>query len=809
LSNKNIEIILKSSDGSIVQPSIPTLQQTVIKTYDVELMESLSTEVDSLSSNVIVLQNNVSSLSTELDTITSSQDPFPIYYNQARADEKYFKLSDSVYKADLVNGLVPASQLPSFVDDVVEFATASNFPATGETGKIYVAIDTNNTYRWSGSTYVEIQASPGSTDEVAEGSVNLYYTQTRADSRISAAIGNTVQPYNQYLSGATQLGQSIISAVNHAALMSAISLTAPDIPAISYNSLSDKPVLASVAISGSYTDLSNKPTIADSRIPGTSVVGRLVKFSDLLGGMTQTSGLFEDASGNVGIGTTSPGEALDVNGNIKVSGSYLDAPEIRLGSAAYRRIGYVSGSGPYLGYNIVYNTGFKHNSVGAVAGLAFVNGGSIQFYTEGTAAANAAAVEVARFTPGGSLGIGYGDPAARLGVKGSTSDNTTAALDVLNSSGTHLIYARNDGYVGIGSGTSPDSYLHVGYGLTAGLRIGYAGGSQNYYDADTHTIRNGAGSAWVTINGGNVGIGTTNPAYKLDIGSAIGFTPGSAGVVSYIRSFGSSPLAVGTLNSVDLSLMTSNATRVTVNGSTGNVGIGTTSPLRALDICLGGTAYGIGGYAGQTAAVFRNTTNSATNSRISITAGNVGASLIDFGDTDNDQGGIQYQHNGDFMSLLAAGAERVRITSTGVSIGTAITPAALLDIGSSSSTTGLAVGKSVNISTTVLIRGTTAQITSETNCNVVFAAPGSGSFYVQVNGANCLAIRSTGYVGIGTVSPTGILDVNGSIFRLRTSSTPASSGAAGNAGEICWDNNYIYVCTATNTWKRTALTGGW
>jgi hypothetical protein len=53
-------------------------------------------------------------------------------------------------------GKVPAAQLPSYVDDVLEFAAQANFPATGETGKIYVAKDTNKTYRWSGSTYVYI-----------------------------------------------------------------------------------------------------------------------------------------------------------------------------------------------------------------------------------------------------------------------------------------------------------------------------------------------------------------------------------------------------------------------------------------------------------------------------------------------------------------------------------------------------------------------------------------------------------------------------------------------------------------------------
>lgn len=68
-----------------------------------------------------------------------------------------------------------------------------------------------------------------------------------------------------------------------------------------------------------------------------------------------------------------------------------------------------------------------------------------------------------------------------------------------------------------------------------------------------------------------------------------------------------------------------------------------------------------------------------------------------------------------------------------------------------------------------------------------------------------VAVLSTGEVGIATTSPSAFLDVNSNTIRLRTARTPASATAAGNAGDICWDANYIYVCTATNTWKRVAI----
>lgn len=62
------------------------------------------------------------------------------------------------------SGLVNSSQLPSYVDDVVEYATLSNFPGTGETGKIYVDVSTIKIYRWSGSVYIEISPTAGNSD---------------------------------------------------------------------------------------------------------------------------------------------------------------------------------------------------------------------------------------------------------------------------------------------------------------------------------------------------------------------------------------------------------------------------------------------------------------------------------------------------------------------------------------------------------------------------------------------------------------------------------------------------------------------
>lgn len=92
------------------------------------------------------------------------------------------------------NALIPASQLPSYVDDVIEVATKAALPATGESGKIYIVLadesrsNTLSQYRWGGSAYSRIVSAPGSTDEVAEGATNKYFSEARVLASILAGF---------------------------------------------------------------------------------------------------------------------------------------------------------------------------------------------------------------------------------------------------------------------------------------------------------------------------------------------------------------------------------------------------------------------------------------------------------------------------------------------------------------------------------------------------------------------------------------------------------------------------------------------
>lgn len=113
--------------------------------------------------------------------------------------------------AELVNGTVPIAQLPSYVDDVIESANFSALPVTGEAGKIYVTLDDNLTYRWSGSAYAEISKSLalGETSATAyrgdRGAIAYNHSQTTHDKAfVGLANVDNTSDLDKPISNATQ-----------------------------------------------------------------------------------------------------------------------------------------------------------------------------------------------------------------------------------------------------------------------------------------------------------------------------------------------------------------------------------------------------------------------------------------------------------------------------------------------------------------------------------------------------------------------------------------------------------------------------
>ncbi len=97
-----------------------------------------------------------------------------------------------------------------------------------------------------------------------------------------------------------------------------------------------------------------------------------------------------------------------------------------------------------------------------------------------------------------------------------------------------------------------------------------------------------------------------------------------------------------------------------------------------------------------------------------------------------------------------------------------------------------------------------ADTTPDANLEVV------NDFYVsstnaEVDNGNLFRVQSDGKVGIGATLPTEKLDIDSDAIRIRSSQTPASATTTCDAGTIAWDSTYIYICVATDTWKKAEM----
>lgn len=148
------------------------------------------------------------------------------YYTKVQMDSSLGLLQPTAGRG-AVNGYaplgadakIPSAYLPSYVDDVLEYANLAAFPITGETGKIYIALDTNRSYRWSGSTYTQIIS--GAVDSVngytgvitlAKSDLGLGNVNNTADSAKSVASANTLVTGRTFTIGST--GKSFNGSAN-------------------------------------------------------------------------------------------------------------------------------------------------------------------------------------------------------------------------------------------------------------------------------------------------------------------------------------------------------------------------------------------------------------------------------------------------------------------------------------------------------------------------------------------------------------------------------------------------------------------
>ena len=132
----------------------------------------LDSDVESLTTDVGMLETDMTTVKSAVTTIQDDYVPKTRKVNGkslsaditlSASDVKAIPISQKGTSNGVAeldgNGLVPSSQLPSYVDDVLEYDTKTDFPTNGESGKIYIATDTNLQYRWTGTQYAEISSS--------------------------------------------------------------------------------------------------------------------------------------------------------------------------------------------------------------------------------------------------------------------------------------------------------------------------------------------------------------------------------------------------------------------------------------------------------------------------------------------------------------------------------------------------------------------------------------------------------------------------------------------------------------------------
>ena len=172
------------------------------------------------------------------------------------------------------NGKVPSSQLPSYVDDVLEYANKASFPATGETGKIYVDLATNLTYRWSGTAYVEISPSLA----LGETSSTAY----RGDYGAAAYAHGVTNKGSAYTSGLYKITTNSEGHVTNAIAVEKSDITGLGIPGSDTNTTytfeGGTNKFTVTPSSGSATDVTITPSITNN-VTGSGTSGYIAKFN--------------------------------------------------------------------------------------------------------------------------------------------------------------------------------------------------------------------------------------------------------------------------------------------------------------------------------------------------------------------------------------------------------------------------------------------------------------------------------------------------------------------------------------------------
>ena len=187
------------------------------------------------------------------------------------------------------NGIIKTSQLPSSIDEIIEADSKSDFPTTGESSKIYIALDTNLTYRWTGTQYVEISPSLalGETSSTA-------YRGDRGKIAYDHSQKTSGNPHNVTKSDVGLSNVPNVSTNNQTPTFTKADSRDLPISGETLSTLFGKILkwfsdLKSVAFSGDYNDLTNQPTNATTNTNGLMSKDDKTKLDGIDSGANKTT----------------------------------------------------------------------------------------------------------------------------------------------------------------------------------------------------------------------------------------------------------------------------------------------------------------------------------------------------------------------------------------------------------------------------------------------------------------------------------------------------------------------------------------
>jgi hypothetical protein len=544
-------------------------------------------------------------------------------------------------------GLVPSTQLPSYVDDVLEFADLAAFPASGATGKIYVALDTNKIYRWSGATYIEVSPTVGT---IWGGITGTLSNQTDLQNALNAKQDD-ITLTTTGTSGAATFISNTLNIPNYAPDLSGYvpytgattnvnlgthSLTAADLV---INHVSGSGVAASITKGGNGEALTVVKTSgsgnAASITGGVTLLDELHLNTDLADAYIASATNWNTAYTNRITSLTTTGSS----GSATLVSNVLNIPTYTLSGLGGISLASLSGSAP-----ITYN-----NSTGAI-GITQSSGstdgflsstdwstfnskqGAITLTTTGTSGA-------ATFSAG-TLNIPQYQAALTNPVTGTGTTNYVTKWTSSSAIGnTNLI---NDSSGNLGLGVNPTSlwqgqFLQISNDLIVGKL------TVNGYSYLGHNVAYD-GSSFKSINGGSGALIGFSGADGFNIDLASGASSAGSTYPTYSTKF-----------------------KVT---AAGNVGIGTSSPKSYASLTANGQIIGLSNIAIDVGQAFKFNTyyDSGTASDRTISTGF--AAQIGF---NSSIGSMTFFTSS--SSITADNnitiSERMRITSAGnVGIGT-------------------------------------------------------------------------------------------------------------------------------------------